>query len=765
MEFQSIFVISVMALNFGAAKGQKDDPMLISNILETYESCLIRLVSFTPLILFDYSKLSQPVQILNYPLKHKLIEGDLNVLAHRTLGNDSMSMKCFVFILLSDWQGFDELYVHGNPFVNMGGYGMQNLELLMEVSSVLKPHFYFLYWDDPTFFRDIKFRTFGGKYRNVPQAARLISPIFLLQYTKIGKRGNTMYFVKEGWFFCPFCRIPSEGEGSSLEDSIGIITEFNCSISPNCMTTLLTTYEITVLNPQNFQWLFVAHDELHIAERIKTFVFYEFVNNETISKDILTTSIFPCERCPVFTITSEVILQDNADARHLYSAVLKSNEFLPLGTKNLFNFVTSEGVREVKTTFEIFLTPFEWRVWAGVSLSASITVLLCIGITICFGVGSCMTTSLEILFWIYACLVEKEMIDFPFKVREEDKMSVGRSLKILIFVWLLAGTILTNGYKGILKSNFALPFPFETNYTELRQLQNFTWYLPLESCPSFPEFDEWYTYERRIYMQNTNMYRKNMKLTNLNLKLYDDWIASYMVYKIMAEEKYQQKAEYLYDRIYNTFYYCKNDTEYIIRTYLNESMTALVTSSTTLNSYWQNFRKYMQISKLKFSHNGRVKTDGLTSISGVYITTGMDHYHNWAAHRMKTLLQNGILWLWDREERERLGAGPDETYLLLEDSAIAKPLSFTDSDVHLIFYIYFVALTICIGGLVGEVFVKGKFCSGIFLPYYESFCGILKAGLLFSWVYSVSICNNINSKAVSNLRVFKRKTFGSVALA
>ncbi|CAG7728727.1 unnamed protein product [Allacma fusca] len=169
---------------------------------------------------------------------------------------------------------------------------------------------------------------------------------------------------------------------------------------------------------------------------------------------------------------------------------------------------------------------------------------------------------------------------------------------------------------------------------------------------------EWYSYEKGIYMQDANMYRKSMKKIDVNLQLYDDWTASHSIYKELTGWKYQEKTEELRTRISKTFF------------------------------YW-------------LRH-------GLTSIAGVYITTGLDHL-NGGRQRMQTLLENCILWLWDRQQRAS-GASANEGYYF-QDHALEKPLSFMDSDVHLIFYVFIFDMSACTLSFVGEAFLMGTFNS------------------------------------------------------
>ncbi|CAG7728726.1 unnamed protein product [Allacma fusca] len=291
MKLESYFII-LFILGAGGAKSGSEDPLLVKSVLGTYKCCLIRLVSFTPAPLFDYSGLARPMQTLNYPLKQRLNTKTLNILSHRNLSNSSVSIRCFVFVLLSAWQGFDKDYDLLNPIINNSGYGWQNLQFLVQLSSVIKPQLYFLYFDDPKFLRDFKTRYYGSNLETMYQAVRLISPIFLIRYLENNLGTQTTYYIPAGWLFCPFCNQPFDGVGFTVTGHIGTITQVNCEFSSNCIAKLLTTYDRTASNRQNVKWYFDAQDAFHIADKIKIFVFQEGINNDT----------FPTRSSPQFSI-------------------------------------------------------------------------------------------------------------------------------------------------------------------------------------------------------------------------------------------------------------------------------------------------------------------------------------------------------------------------------------------------------------------------------------------------------------------------------
>jgi hypothetical protein len=97
---------------------------------------------------------------------------------------------------------------------------------------------------------------------------------------------------------------------------------------------------------------------------------------------------------------------------------------------------------------------------------------------------------------------------------------------------------------------------------------------------------------------------------------------------------------------------------------------------------------------IEFFHNRKIRDDSLMMWSGYDIKTGMDgHRPELMMERMRVLLSSGIYWLWEKWDRIRfpvkLGDFVINPKTFIDESEVEfKVLSFSDSDIHLVFYLW-----------------------------------------------------------------------------
>ncbi|CAG7731133.1 unnamed protein product, partial [Allacma fusca] len=137
-----------------------------------------------------------------------------------------------------------------------------------------------------------------------------------------------------------------------------------------------------------------------------------------------------------------------------------------------FNFMTADAATAPKMEISLYTNPLELAVWLCV-FGSSLVAAIALSSEV-FSSGLERKTGFEVLFDLFAALVEQnwdtgKIYSATFKSK----------LRILIIVsWLLSGIIISNGYKGLLKTLFSTRNQYTTKWERLDQIQDFTWYLP-----------------------------------------------------------------------------------------------------------------------------------------------------------------------------------------------------------------------------------------------------------------------------------------------
>ncbi|CAG7836467.1 unnamed protein product [Allacma fusca] len=650
---------------------------LVQEIVKQKKNCLFRFAIVNNIQIVEFEKIQTPMTLIEIPVPTSLTPENIHLKNYPTIGNTTKFMKnCLVFVYLSSMQDLTvqvrEINGRHLPCPN---FAFDNTMVVLREVSFMKPQYYFLFGDDFRFYELIKNMPRTGEALTNPlkEVFKHLSTIFVLLYHKNRKDFGQVY---QGWFFCPFCKVDQSFVSRQLLKTF----EFQCDLKDGpskCHEVLTACYSKSIkgrvgwFRKNNFQ----SQRDLNLIRFIFAY--------ENYSMDFAPWS-------------TEAHLYPSLKMVEGKNAKLddQSLAFFPLGYTGMFKFVTSEGVQEIKTTFNNFFAPFDTWVWAMLlTFTAALSGLISIVqgyLTSDFKLGSAITKA---SFWLYSGFVDQGMAaNGQMGPRLFQNKKVWKNfLRKILGIWLLLGFLISNGYKSIIKSNYALKFPYTTTYKTISELQDFVLYSPL-TCPQKSLMEEAYQHDKIIY-DHAIMCTKNCT-KNPNFKLFTEIHEFREVVKKLHGDS-SVKAENLKQRLDTLLYYCDiTDIPFVIRNFLDKPKTAFVTSETSMRGYWRGFQEYMrnENTEPKFVHNMKTTDTYMASLIGLVISSGLDPQHHWVEQRVKTILSSGMYSFWEMSEK-RLSRG---SVLEAEDpvsKSQPKPLSFTETDIHLVFIVLLLFLS------------------------------------------------------------------------
>ncbi|CAG7718618.1 unnamed protein product [Allacma fusca] len=376
--------------------------------------------------------------------------------------------------------------------------------------------------------------------------------------------------------------------------------------------------------------------------------------------------------------------------------------FFPVSNTYDFTFISVDGVERLNAAFvDYLLSPLELCVWIVLGLTLGIT---CLAVTIVnhyFKISGLLNAATETFLWIYAVLVENLFREYPTVLRKDtnNKRTFLRFYKIILGVWLLAGLVITNGYKGLVKSNLSVAFPFTSKFQYLSDLTGFKYYIPMETCNCTNGIDLHVVRVDNLsisdYLQKVHVSKDD---SNLNLRKYWTILGDsfWRHHNIFGDNHSLIKLEELKVKIWSLHYFCENEINGIVDKILVRPKTALVTTRRSLSKYWKVFKAFMRkIPTTVFVNNGKYQDQSLadtTSMPDIFFTSKIGPFKNWVLDRMKVIFHSGLYnhWISTKYRISDLG-DCDETNVSFD-----VPKSLKTSDVWLIYLAYFILTLTCI---------------------------------------------------------------------
>ncbi|CAG7730721.1 unnamed protein product, partial [Allacma fusca] len=277
-----------------------------------------------------------------------------------------------------------------------------------------------------------------------------------------------------------------------------------------------------------------------------------------------------------------------------------------------FKFITPFGVYRDGKSWGMFASPFDPDLW----LCLLITVMALSAIITIFSKPPQHRKTNFIVRLQYKLL---NTIAILFEHCEEYGKNQLESdfyhIRIVIQLYILMVVVISNAYKGTLKSDFSVEDDIKTKLQYFHQLQDF-----------------------QFYMLSINGERDGLEV--LGIVTPDGNVSGQLMKKSLVLADIQSR----------TFLKCQNNLPELLAKG-PEAKHAFVTTSEDFDYNWDLIKSEMDKhsgEKIRLGHNRNVDDGFLSGVEGYSITAGLDKYHHWVPDRMKQILSSGIYNLWGK---------------------------------------------------------------------------------------------------------------------
>ncbi|CAG7716410.1 unnamed protein product [Allacma fusca] len=313
-------------------------------------------------------------------------------------------------------------------------------------------------------------------------------------------------------------------------------------------------------------------------------------------------------------------------------------EVVPVSHRSGFHFITSDAVTDTKIGISVYTNPLELGVW--LPLLGTALVVAALLTSEIFSIRLSGQTFVEVMFDLFAAFVEQGW-GYTGKINGDTLRS---KLRVLIAVsWLLAGIIISNTYKSLLKTAFSTQGEFTTKWRQLDEIQNFIWYLPARQFQG-------YTLSFKDKPQDdTSWDFCSLRCASLTISI----LGSGRI-EIYSRDKTPEVREDM-EQVRPEQFRCVVDEELdlVIERNLTTEGTALVVHSFTFDYFWERVKAVMEKKLLKFAHNAKVRDPFLRKPVYVYIYNPMVEEYNYVRKRASVMMSSGLFWLWEKWDQIR----------------------------------------------------------------------------------------------------------------
>ena len=526
------------------------------------------------------------------------------------------------------------------------------------------------------------------------------------------------YHQHPGLVYCWFCSEQYKWWG------------FNCTVNGvACPNVMMETYGKAFGDRKNIPWIFSKKG--HVLN----------IQNITGSCSLTLRSNASCALNPVHRFVGFLLHNSNWTWEHVGAGVSGSNKYVRAKIPRLeygpavytrypidlllteqscaFRFITSDGVRQGQSSLHAFLGPFDTTVWLWLVVFTFVTAL-------CLASFSRNQNLAGTIFSSFLTMVSTLLDQSPAISTHLHRIEM-QAINTIMTFWCVAICVITNSYKGILKSDYVLEPKYTTSWKSLTEMTDFAVIYPFRSTDA-----------QELEDTNTNFRTKMRKECNVEGKrLYTDscvhkkesrshWcdecntIAAKQADRpeclffteIYVLKKYLQRVTRGENRMWleKQLEFMEKITakgrirpiemlEAVIANELVKKKTVFVTPSEHFHNDWQVFRKWMKSKRhgVAFAGSERDESFGLASVW--YISSGYNEhtFGNFMSLRAAALMESGIHGVWGTwdQMRRRLG----EPTPVVKDLAA---LSFQNSDIHFHFFLYLSGLLVAFLVLLAE---------------------------------------------------------------
>ena len=298
---------------------------------------------------------------------------------------------------------------------------------------------------------------------------------------------------------------------------------------------------------------------------------------------------------------------------------------------------------------------------------------------------------------------------------------------MIIYAYLLAVLVLSNTYKGLLKSTCILEPKYATSIRSLFDAQNLTLYFGIEPSFRFGKGENVSCREAQLTAPaaGSEDRKRPAELVNYTTEYYLFWKKTCRSRRRRATELDGRHSCVLFESVIGavscwksgnpitsrhcTAYdnmrkrvnlFCMEDLEKIAATRLAEPRTVFVCPVPYFQEDWDTIRKVSKSTGVKFMHNRPHKEVLFREPFGYGFSDGFPPENvNIPLFRLKALVSSGILQIWNMWKRISFGK-PSKSEGGIHT---VTSLSLGNSDVYLIFFLYLIGMVASCGNFILEM--------------------------------------------------------------
>ncbi|CAG7717041.1 unnamed protein product, partial [Allacma fusca] len=300
-------------------------------------------------------------------------------------------------------------------------------------------------------------------------------------------------------------------------------------------------------------------------------------------------------------------------------------------------------------------------------------------------------------------------------------------VRIVIQLYILMVVVISNAYKGTLKSDFSVEEDAKTELQYFHELQDFQLYLLVETrdCEYIGPPDV----SSNIHLTctlNTKMrpycdFYHQLQAERARLE-----VLGMVTWDRDASKRFVRKSSTIADAQNQTFVKCQNSVAELLAKGLEEKL-AFVSTSEDFDYNWDLISTEMgknSHEKIRLGHNLKVEDGFLGGFEGYSITPGLDvRYHHWVPDRLRISVSSGIYSLWERWDKIRFPKhGNQSHHRRVGTHTKWDSLSLQCYDVRVLFYTFVIGISVlpafC---LICEFFVKRRLFPSVCKIIEDSF--------------------------------------------
>ncbi|CAG7731569.1 unnamed protein product [Allacma fusca] len=303
---------------------------------------------------------------------------------------------------------------------------------------------------------------------------------------------------------------------------------------------------------------------------------------------------------------------------------LKPGKIYLLGYTARLNFITSDHVEGVKTGLSIYYDSFGPILW----ICLGIIILLVAGfVSLLSKIGKDLLSFEDTLYAIVAPLIGQNL-------KLEGKKLI---VNAVILLWLLITVVINNSYSGMIESDFSVSFPMESKWEHLRDIQNFTFFIPGRCLTMF----EFHNLQRTLNRSNEQ--------TCVKLPQEFRYSDNEQIFLRVPYDRSVDRFEN--NRRLSRFHcICNGTLRNVVVNNLTKPRTALLVVSTDLDVFWGSVAALMYKNlSLRFAHNFHIVDDGMFQSPMYILLEGqVEGKYDVIGRMLGQLTYSGVMTLWKR---------------------------------------------------------------------------------------------------------------------